>query len=417
MKTNSIKKLAAQCQQAAPQLATLDSDKKNLILKAMAESLLANRALISQENAKDLRAAEKQKLKNAFIDRLVLNEKRIEEMAKGLEEVADLPDPVGKIVSSWTRPNGLEVAKVRIPLGVIGVIYESRPNVTVDAAGLCFKSGNAVILRGGSEAIHSNKILGKILQDVLKKNQVNPSVVTVVPSTDRKMMVEMLKLSGLIDLIIPRGGEGLMKFVEEHSKIPVVKHDKGVCTVFVDETADIDMAVHIVENGKVQRPGVCNAVENVVVHEKISARFLPPMAAALGARGVELRGDEGTQKILEGIKKATRKDWSTEYLDLILSVKTVASLDEAIDFIRTYGSHHTESIITQNRQNAEKFIRALDSSCVLVNASTRFNDGGQLGLGAEIGISTTKLHAYGPMGLEELTATKFVVHGSGQVRG
>lgn len=417
MNTNSIKKLALQCKQAASQLATLDSDQKNIILNEMADSLMANIGLIARENAKDLKAAQKQKLKSAFIDRLVLNEKRIDEMAEGLEEVASLPDPVGKVVSSWTRPNGLEVKRVRIPLGVIGVIYESRPNVTVDAAGLCFKSGNAVILRGGSEAIHSNKILGAILQDVLKKNRVSPSAVTVVPSTDRKIMVEMLRLSKLIDLIIPRGGEGLMKFVEEHSKIPVVKHDKGVCTVFVDEAADIDMAVRIIENAKVQRPGVCNAVENVVVHEKIAPFFLSQMAQTLGTNGVELRGDEGVRKILKGIKKATQKDWSTEYLDLILSVKTVSSLEEAIDFIRTYGSHHTESIVTQDRQNAKKFIRALDSSCVLVNASTRFNDGGQLGLGAEIGISTTKLHAYGPMGLEELTATKFVVYGSGQVRG
>lgn len=417
MKTHSIKKLAAQCRQAAPQLATLGSDKKNLILKEMASFLVANQEMILRENSKDLKEAQKQKLKSAFVDRLILNEKRIDEMAKGLDEVAGLPDPVGKIVSLWTRPNGLEVKRVRIPLGVIGVIYESRPNVTVDAAGLCFKAGNAVILRGGSEAIYSNKILGKILQDVLGKNGVPPSVVTVVPSIDRKVMVEMLKLSDSIDLIIPRGGEGLMKFVEEHSKIPVVKHNKGVCTVFVDETADVDMAVKIVENGKVQRPGVCNAVENVVAHEKIAPLFLPKMAETLKGKGVELRGDANVQKIIKGIKKASEKDWSTEYLDLILSVKTVSSLEEAIGFIRTYGSHHTESIVTQNQQNAEKFIRELDSSCVLVNASTRFNDGGQLGLGAEIGISTTKIHAYGPMGLEELTTTKFVVHGSGQVRG
>lgn len=416
MKSASIKQSAKKCRQAASSLAELDTDLKNKILLEMAEALLSRKKDILRENARDLKSAEGKKLKPAFMDRLTLDEKRIFEMVHGLTEVADLPDPVGKVVAEWERPNGLKVSRVRIPLGVIGIIYESRPNVTVDAAGLCFKSGNAVFLRGGSEAIHSNKILGKILQDVLLKNRLPPAAITVVPTTDRKAMVQMLKTTESIDLIIPRGGEGLMKFVEEHSKIPVVKHDKGVCNIFVDESADMDMAIRIIENAKVSRPGVCNAVENIIVHEKIAPPFLPRLYTSLKALHVELRGDEISRKIVKEMKRATERDWSREYLDLILSVRVVPNFQEGIYFIRRYGSRHTESIITRNQDNAEKFIRSLDSSCVLVNASTRFNDGGQLGLGAEIGISTTKLHAYGPMGLEELTTVRFVVHGSGQIR-
>ncbi len=416
MATSPLKKLIQKCHDAAPIVALLDTTLKNTILEAMARGLESHSAAILKENAKDIKAAIAQKMKPAFIDRLTLNEKRIAEMAQGLRDVAALPDPVGKVTSSWTRPNGLEVTRVRIPLGVLGVIFESRPNVTVDAAGLCFKSGNAVVLRGGSEAIHSNKFLGKILQEVLQKNKIPAEAITIIPTTDRRAMVEMLSFSNLIDLIIPRGGEGLMKFVETHSKIPVVKHDKGVCTLFVDESADLDMAVNIVRNAKVSRPGVCNALENVAVHEKVAPLFLSRLNEVLGRDRVELRGDAKARALIPAMKKASEKDWETEYLDLILSCKVVANLDEAIEFIRRYGSHHTEAIVTRNQQNADKFIRSLDSSCVLVNASTRFNDGGQLGLGAEIGISTTKIHAYGPMGLEELTTTKFVVHGNGQVR-
>ncbi|MBI4410927.1 MAG: glutamate-5-semialdehyde dehydrogenase [Deltaproteobacteria bacterium] len=416
MQTSSLKKLAQKCKLGAAALLTLDTESKNGTLRAMAAELRALSRAIIKANRQDIKAAQRSGLQRHLIDRLLLNDQRIDDMARGLEEVANLPDPVGETVSQWVRPNGLKVERVRIPLGVIGVIYESRPNVTVDAAGLCFKSGNAVFLRGGSEAIHSNKMLGRILQEVLKKKGIPPEAITVVPVTDRALLKAMLKLDGLIDLIIPRGGEGLMKFVAEHTRIPVVRHDKGICSIFVDESADFDMAVSIVENAKVSRPGVCNAAENLFVHEKIASSFLPRLVERLKKDGVEIRGDRKTASIVKGIKRATAKDWTTEYLDLILSIGVVNDIDEAIGLIRHYGSNHTEAIVTKDRANAGKFVKSLDSSCVMVNASTRFNDGGQLGLGAEIGISTTKVHAFGPMGLAELTTTKFVVHGEGQIR-
>lgn len=412
----NIKALVKKAHDSAPYLAHLNSSKKNQVLKAMARQLKSSYKLIIRENIRDIKNAHKKGLSQAMIDRLLLNKRRIDEMAKGLLDVAKLPDPVGGIIKKWKRLNGLEIQKVRIPLGVIGVIYESRPNVTVDAAGLCFKSGNAVILRGGSEAFYSNQVLGKILKSVLKKFKIPQDVITVIPTTDRKVMIDMLQLSGLIDVIIPRGGEGLMKFVATHSKIPVIKHDKGVCNLFVDNSADLTMAVKLIHNSKVQRPGVCNALENLFIHQKIAKQFLPLVYKDLIASHVELRGDPQTKKILPLIKKATLADWSTEYLDLILSIRLVKNMEEAIGLIRQYGSNHTEAIVTKNKKNAQKFTRELDSSCVMVNASTRFNDGGQLGLGAEIGISTTKLHAFGPMGLEELTTSKFVVLGKGQIR-
>ena len=416
MNKTSLKKLAAKCKKGAAFLLTLDTNAKNGTLQAMADALRVQSSEIIKANRQDIKAAEKSALQRHLIDRLLLDEKRIDDMAGGLEEVSRLEDPVGETVSQWVRPNGLKVERVRIPLGVIGVIYESRPNVTVDAAGLCFKSGNAVLLRGGSEAIHSNRALGKILQGVLKEKGIPPDVVTVIPAVDRNLLKEMLKLDGLIDLIIPRGGEGLMKFVAEHTRIPVVRHDKGVCNIFVDESADLTMAESIIENAKVSRPGVCNAAENVFVHEKIAGSFLPRLADRLKSDGVEIRGDKKAASIVKGIKKATSRDWTTEYLDLILSIGVVSDIDEAIGLIRRYGSNHTEAIVTKNQANAEKFVKNLDSSCVMVNASTRFNDGGQLGLGAEIGISTTKVHAFGPMGLASLTTLKFVVHGEGQIR-
>ncbi len=305
---------------------------------------------------------------------------------------------------------------MRIPIGVIGFIYESRPNVTADAAGLCLKSGNSIILRGGSEAFHSNQAIGEILQGALRKVGIPCEAIQVVPHTDREAVREMLQLEEDIDLIIPRGGEELIRFVMAHSKIPVLKHYKGVCHIFVDESADLESAVEICLNAKVQKPAVCNAVETLLVHEKVAESFLPDVAQALQKRGVELRGCPLTRKILPGIRGALEQDWSQEYLDLILSVKVVEGMEEAMDHIATYGSRHTESILTSNYQNAERFLREVDSSCVLVNASTRFNDGFELGLGAEIGISTTKLHAFGPMGLEELTTTKFIVYGEGQIR-
>lgn len=411
-----IETIARKAREAAPALANLSTSAKNRILGEIADDLTHRRDEISRSNQKDLKAAAKLKLSDALIDRLTLTEKRIQEMAHGLSEVEALPDPVGEVVKSWKRPNGLEVQKVRIPLGVIGIIYESRPNVTIDAAGLCLKSGNAVILRGGSEAIFSNLLLGRIIRDVLKKNGVDPNVVQVIDTPDRKAMGYLVRQARYLDLMIPRGGEALMKWMAEHSKVPVIKHDKGVCHVFVDEAANLDMAENIAFNAKVQRPGVCNAMETLLVHEKIAPAFLPRMIAQYRKAGVEIRGDDKARRIVPGVKKAVEKDWGTEYLDLILSVKVVPDLEEAIRHIRKYGSIHTETIVTSDKGRAEQFLKQLDSSVVLWNASTRFNDGGQLGLGAEIGISTTKLHAFGPMGLEELTTTKFVVTGTGQIR-
>jgi glutamate-5-semialdehyde dehydrogenase len=351
-----------------------------------------------------------------MMDRLRLTPSVIRGMAEGLREVARLPDPVGQVVRMWTRPNGLMVGRMRIPIGVIGIIYESRPNVTADATGLCLKSGNSVILRGGSEAFHSNQAIGRLLQKAMVKIGLPHEAVQIISHTEREVIQEMLQLEDEIDLIIPRGGEDLIRFVVSHSKIPVVKHYKGVCHIFVDESADLEMATQICLNAKVQRPGVCNALETLLVHEKVAGRFLPKMAEAFQKEGVELRGCPQTKKILSGIREAKEEDWYAEYLDLILSIRVVKGIEEAVNHIATYGSLHTESIITTNYQNAQRFLREVHSSCVLVNASTRFNDGFELGLGAEIGISTSKIHSFGPMGLEELTTTKFIVFGNGQIR-
>lgn len=416
MKQNSLTKIIQKCRKASPIVASLSTQKKNQILKAMAQALRKNQNHILKANKKDLALADQKGLSSAMRDRLLLNEERIDEMAKGLEEVIRLPDPIGDVVKKWKRPNGLMVSKVRISLGVIGVIYESRPNVTVDAAGLCFKSGNCIVLRGGSEAFYSNQVLTQVLHKALKKHGVSESVVTFIPSTDRKLLVDMLQLSSLIDVVIPRGGSELMKFMNEHSKIPVIKHDKGVCNLYVDSKAHLERSLKVIDNSKTHRPGVCNALENLFVHQAVAKKLLPKLAALMKIKNVELRGDAQARSLVPGMKKATRIDWETEYLDLILSVKVVHNIDEAIHCIRQYGSLHTEAIMTESAKQADKFIRELDSSCIMVNASTRFNDGGQLGLGAEIGISTTKIHAFGPMGLEELTSTKYVVRGSGQVR-
>ncbi len=411
-----IQTLAAKARKASPEVAHLATETKNRILREIADTLLEREADIQKANAKDVAFAHKKKLSAAMIDRLTLNPKRIREMADGIREVAGLPDPVGETVKSWTRPNGLEIRRVRIPLGVIGMVYESRPNVTVDAAGLCLKSGNAIVLRGGSEALHSNIFLGKIIRDVLKKNGVNPDVVQIVDTADREAMKILVQQNKFIDLMIPRGGGALMAWMEEHSKVPVVKHDKGVCHEYVDESADLNVAERIAVNAKVQRPSACNSLETLLVNEKVAASFVPRAVRALQGAGVEVRGDERVRKLASGVKKANEKDWGEEYLDLVLAMKVVPDLDSAIQHIRKYGSMHTETIVTENPENAAKFLNSLDSSVVLWNASTRFNDGGQLGLGAEIGISTTKLHAFGPMGLEELTTTKFVVKGNGQIR-
>ena len=382
----------------------------------MGEALQDKKEYIQSENEKDLAAGREKGLSAAMLDRLALSDQVIESMIIGLQEVAALPDPVGEIDEMIKRPNGLMVGRMRIPLGVIGMIYESRPNVTVDAAALCLKAGNAILLRGGSEAIHSNLALAKVLQDALASEKINPAAIQVVPTTDREAVNVLLSLEEYIDLIIPRGGEGLIRFVAENSRIPVLKHYKGVCHVFVDSDADIDMAIDIVLNGKCQRPGVCNALETLLVHKDIASTFLPLVASRLVAASVELRGCSRTKEILPDIKDAVEEDWPAEFLDLILAVKVVDDLDAAMDHIVKYGSQHTEVIVTKSYANAHRFIKEVDASAVMVNASTRFSDGGQFGLGAEIGISTTKLHAYGPMGLKELTTKKFIVYGDGQVR-
>src|SRR3990172_8884055 len=413
---DDVLQIARAAKAASLGLSRLDTGKKNAALLKMADGLVAASAYLKEENRKDLEAAGKKGLQKAMIERLTLSDKAIDTMAAGLREVAALPDPVGEVTRMWKRPNGLMVGRMRIPIGVIGIIYESRPNVTADAAGLCLKSGNAVILRGGSEAINSNTAIARILNESCEAAGVPGRAIQVIPTTDREAVLEMLKLEEYIDLIIPRGGEGLIRFVVENSLIPVIKHYKGVCHVFVDESADIEMAERIAFNAKVQRPGVCNSMETLLVHKGIAERFLPGMYEKYRAAGVELRGCERTRQILKDVKAATEEDWSAEYLDLILAVKVVDGMDEAIDHISKYGSLHTESIVTRDYANSQRFLREVNSSTVLVNASTRFSDGYQLGLGAEIGISTTKIHAFGPMGLEELTTQKFIIYGEGQVR-
>lgn len=413
---NSIKQIAQDAVLAARTLSRVTSAAKNNALLQMAGELDRNCDFLLAENAKDVSKAEQAGLSPAMIDRLTLKKATIEGMAQGLKEVAVLPDPVGKVTSMWRRPNGLLVGKMRIPLGVIGIIYESRPNVTVDASALCLKSGNAVILRGGSEAINSNLAIASILQEVLRKSSLPAAAIQVIPLTDREAVSAMLQLDEYIDLIIPRGGEELIRAVVAQSKIPVIKHYKGVCHIFVDAQADMEMAVNICFNAKVQRPGVCNALETLLVHKNIAREFLPQVAEKLQKAGVVLRGCEKTKSILKDIEAATEDDWYAEYLDLILAVRVVENIDEAIAHIEKYGSLHTESIITSDYNNSQRFLNEVNSSTVLVNASTRFSDGFELGLGAEIGISTTKLHAFGPMGLEELTTTKFIIYGNGQVR-
>jgi glutamate-5-semialdehyde dehydrogenase len=414
-----VLELAEKAKAAAHTLPLLSTSQKNHCLLAMADSLGKKARIILKENKKDLTLAEQAGRPRAFLDRLQLTEKTLGEMAQGLREVVQLPDPVGEVSGLRLRPNGLQVGRMRIPLGVIGFIYEARPNVTVDAAGLCLKSGNAVILKGGSEALHSNRALAQILQEVLIRTEVHPGAVQVVPTPDREATTELLKLEEYIDLIIPRGGEGLIRTVTAQSRIPVLKHYKGVCHIFVDQGADLDLAEKVSLNAKVQRPGVCNAMETLLVHRQAAPKFLPQMIKRFQKAGVEIRGCPATLKIVgggKGIISAREADWSEEYLDLILAVRVVKDLDEAVRHIQRYGSQHTEAIITQDYTRARQFLQAVNSSVVLVNASTRFNDGNQLGLGAEIGISTSKLHAFGPMGLNELTTTKFIVFGQGQIR-
>ena len=412
----TIGQMARDAKKAAAVMARCDTKRKNQALLTMADLLEQQAEMLCAENRKDLERAEAAGLSAAMIDRLTISEKTIASMAGGLREVAAYTDPVGTQGETWVRPNGLRVARMRIPLGVIGIIYESRPNVTIDAAGLCLKSGNAVILRGGSEALDSNRALAGIIAQALEATGLPAQAAQVVPTEDRAAVNVLLAQEEFVDLIIPRGGEGLIRFVVANSKIPVLKHYKGVCHVFVDVSADPVMAEEIAFNAKVQRPGVCNALETLLVHREVADAFLPAMARRYSDAGVELRGCPATLAIVPTAKPATDADWPEEYLNLTLAVKVVDDMDAAIDHIGQYGSQHTEAIVTSDYGRANRFLRDVDASVVLVNASTRFNDGGQLGLGAEMGISTSKLHAFGPMGLEELTTRKFVVLGDGQIR-
>ncbi len=398
-------------------LARLSARKKTAILLAMADELEAQRELIKQANALDLGAAKGAGMAPALIDRLSLTDSRIHTMAKGLRDVAGLKDPVGAVISRWIRPNGLEIVKVRVPIGVIAIIYEARPNVTSDAAGLCFKTSNAVILRGGKESIHSNGAIVQALQAGGSKAGLPENAVQWVPTTDREAVKELVQLEGLVDLAIPRGGESLIRAVVEQARIPVIKHYKGVCHTFVDESADLEKALKICENAKCQRPGVCNAMETLLVHEAVAAKFLPMIAQRLGVElKVDLRGDEAARAIVPTMKPATEDDWYAEYLDLILAVKVVPSVLVAIDHINKYGSNHSDAIISECEEAQKQFTHDVGSAVVYINASTRFTDGAEFGMGAEMGISTDKLHARGPMGLEELTTYKYVITGDGQVR-
>ncbi len=412
----SIRAQALVCRDAAQSVAALSTDAKNALLRAMADALDADAATILAANAEDLRTAETKGTGSAMLDRLMLDPHRLAGISDALREVAALPDPVGQVTRRETRPNGIGIERVRVPLGVIAMIYEARPNVTADAAALCLKAGNGVILRGGSEAIRSNAAIAASLRRALVEAGVPAAALTLIEDLRREAMVELLQLNDIIDLAIPRGGEGLIRFVAEHARVPVIKHYKGVCHLYVDAAADPDLALDLLLDGKVARPSACNALETLLVHADIAAEFLPLAGVMLAARGVELRGDERARALVVAAKPATDDDWDAEFLDLILAVRVVDSLDEAIAHIRRHGSDHTEVIATQDEAAAGRFVHALRSAVVMVNASSRFSDGGELGLGAEIGISTTRLHAYGPMGAESLTIERFVVRGAGQTR-
>ena len=408
--------LALDAKQAAQGLAHLPTETKNRVLSALAELLPRRKALLLAENEKDVRKAEEGQMPRALIDRLRIDDTVIKEMVDSLQDVIQLQDPVGEIVKLWKRPNGLLVGRMRIPIGVICIIYESRPNVTVEAFSLCLKSGNGVILKGGSEAAHSNRALFGLIREALDSQGVSTDVVQFVDTAERAYLYDLLKMTDAIDLVIPRGGEALIRSVVEHSRVPVLKHYKGVCAIYVDEHADMELALKVCLNAKVQKPATCNAMETLLVHQGIAAQFLPRIVDVLRQKGVTLRGCENVLRLVPGVEPASESDWYEEYLDLVLSVRVVNDMDEAIAHIKKYGSEHTDAIITKEYTSAWHFVRNVNSSLVLVNASTRLNDGFQLGLGAEMGISTTRLHAFGPMGLEELTVTKFIAFGEGQLR-
>ena len=411
-----ILELAKRVKEAQKYLYKISEDTKDQILKEMAQRLKENKEMLLRENEKDVKKAKKDKMPSSFIDRLVLNEKRIEAMSKSLEEISNLKSPVGEIIKGWERPNRLKIQKVRVPIGVILIIYEARPSVTSDCVGLCFKTSNGLILRGSSHALNSNLAIVKVLKQVLVEKGFKKDFFAYVPFKEREAVKILLSCKEYIDLVIPRGGESLIKAIEKMSKIPVIKHYKGVCHIYVDKSANIDIALKVCFNAKVQRPSVCNAVETLLVHKDIAKEFLPLIAQKFKEAKVVLKGCPKTKKILPDIERATQKDWYTEYLDLIISIKVVDSLEEAIDHINTYGTHHSDCIITQDVNTANKFLEEVDSACCYLNASTRFTDGYEFGLGAEIGISTDKLHARGPMGLEELTTYKYVILGQGQIR-
>ena len=413
-----IEELGKKARAAARALALSSKDRKDAALLAMAAAIEAAEAEILAANAQDVAAAPGYGLNTAAVDRLRLSSDGVRAMAKGVREVADLPDPCGEIIREWTRPNGMKITKIRVPIGVVGIIYESRPNVTADAAVLCVKSGNACILRGGKEAIHSNAAIARALSAGAVKAGLSAEVIQLVPFTDREGVRLLAQMDRYLDVIVPRGGHALIEAVVEHARMPVIKHYHGVCHLYVDKAADLAMAEAIAVNAKCQRPGVCNAMETLLVHREVAEKFLPSVARALRDQGVELRGDRRTCEVLGAeTKAATEEDWTTEYLDLILSIRVVDSLEAAIDHIEHHGSHHSDSIVTTDEAAARQFLAAVDSAAVFWNVSTRFSDGGEFGFGAEIGISTDKLHARGPMGLEELTTYKYLVTGDGQVRG
>lgn len=410
-----VEDLGKRAKKAAPELAMLSSARKDKLLSAIADYLIANSAEICAQNALDLENGIQKGLSKALIDRLTLNPQRIESMAEGLRVLVHLDDPVGKIEGMWKRPNGLQIGRQRVPLGVIGIIYEARPNVTVDAAGLCLKTGNAVILKGGSEALHSNRILVKIMRQALADLNIPEDALQLIERPEREAATALMRLNQYLDVLIPRGGAGLIRTVVEQSTVPVIETGVGNCHTYIDNESDLEMARKIAYNAKVQRPGVCNAMETLLVHQEVAPKILPVLAADYQKAGVELRGCERTMKIIN-VLPATEEDWYTEYLDLILAVKVVDDLDEALNHIRQYGTKHSECIVTNNYQKSRRFLAEVDAAAVYVNASTRFTDGFEFGFGAEIGISTQKLHARGPMGLEALTSIKYVIYGDGQVR-
>ncbi len=411
-----LREKCAMAKEASRKMGALPSDKKNEVLLKMAQSLIDNMDSILEANGRDVERAKQKRLSSALIDRLTLNSKRVQDMADGLKELINLSDPVGEIDGMWKRPNGLTIGRIRVPLGVVGIIYEARPNVTVDAAGLCIKAGNCVVLRGGSEAIESNKVIVDIISKAAYSAGAPQGCVQLIENTEREVVNQFMKMNEYLDVLIPRGGAGLIKTVVQNATVPVIETGVGNCHTYVDDEADLKMAEEIAFNAKVQRPGVCNAMETLLVNEKIAKEFLPPMVERFKRAGVEIRGCEKTRAICPDVVSATEEDWATEYLDLILAVKVVRDIDEAIEHIYKYGTKHSEAIVTQNYSKAKKFLEQVDAAAVYVNASTRFTDGNQFGFGAEIGISTQKLHARGPMGLKELTTYKYIVLGTGQIR-